>query len=303
MVEKRLYRIIASLGAIFIYLFFVALLVDYVKEKKDLIQDFGYNVDDAIVVELSEPEDNTPIVKPQNKPKPEPIKEPVVTPPTPKPAEPIVQPKPEVKPIILPPDPEPEKQEKEKPVVKEEPIQEKKESRDLIAKSAKDLFSTVRTDKYDKVMEEKQKQDAARASRLKKQKAEQARKKREAKKRKAAKMAALAAAQAAMQDIQKASAASHKKSGAEDAFWSPVSNHIQSLWNRTIQTQVGLSASVRITIDSDGRLTYRIKKLSNNSLFDQKLHIFLQNLEYETFPKYRGGSSTSRVVTFMDTAD
>jgi outer membrane biosynthesis protein TonB len=305
MVEKRLYRIIATLGAIFIYLFFAYTLVDFVKNNKTIIQDFGYNVEDAIVVEIAAPVHEKPVEKPVEKPKPKPtpepkkVVEPIILPPDP---EPIPEPKPVVKPIILPPEPEEKPKPKVEPVKETppEPVQEKKESRDLIAKSARDLFSTVRTDNYDKAIEERRKQDAARASRLKKQKAEQARKKREAKKQQKARAAAVAAAKAAMQDIEQSTAASHKKSGTEDSFWSPVSSRIQALWNRTIQTQDGLNADVKITIDNRGRLSYRIKRLSNNSLFDQKLHIFLQNLEYESFPKYRGGSSTSRVILFED---
>jgi type IV secretory pathway VirB10-like protein len=287
MVEKRLYKIIAAFGAIFIYLFFVYTLVDYIKNSEKIIQDFGYNVDDAIVVEIEAQENNKPIEKKVEKPKP-----------TPKPIE---KPKHTVPPIVLPPEPEVKPEVKpvveEKKEVKKEIQQKEKESRDKVAKSAKDLFSTIRTEKYDKVIEERKKQDAARASRLKKQKAKQAQKKREAERRKREK--ALAAARAAMQEVE-AAAASHKKSGQEDAFWSPVSNRIQALWNRTIQTQDGLSADVKITIDNRGRLTYRIKRLSNNSLFDKKLQIFLQNLEYESFPKYHGGKSTSRIILFED---
>ncbi len=292
MVEKRLYKIIATFGAIFIYLFFVYTLVDFVKNKQKIIQNFGYNVDDAIVVELAAPENKHPIKKEIEKPVP-----------TPKPV-PLPKPEPKhiVEPIILPPEPEPKPVEEKKEVI-EEPKQDKKESRDIVAKSAKDLFSTVRTDKYDKVMEEKRKQEAARASRLRKQKAQEARKKAQERKKEKARKKALKEARAAMQDIEKATAASHKKSGEEDAFWSPVANHIQALWQRTIQTQDGLSADVKITIDSNGHLTYKIKRLSNNALFDKKLEIFLQNLEYESFPKYRGGSSTSKVLELEDRAD
>jgi len=282
MVEKRLYKIIAAFVAIFLYLFFVYLLVDFIKNSEKIVQDFGYNVDDAIVVDIAAPEQEKPLEKEVEKPKPKPM--------------------PVVEPVVIPPElevkPEPVKEvEKivEEPEVEEE--QKEEESRDKEAKSAKDLFSTVRTDKYDKVMQERQKQDAARASRLKKQKAEQKRKQAEKVKKRKAK--ALAEARAAMQALE-SSAFSHKKAGAEDAFWSPVSNRIQALWNRTIQTQDGLSADVRISIDNRGRLTYRIKRLSNNSLFDKKLQIFLENLEYESFPKYRGGGSTSRVILFED---
>ncbi len=289
MVDKRLYTIIASFGAIFIYLFFVYALVDYVKNSEKVIQDFGYDVDDAVVVELVAPENEKPVEKEVEKPKPAPI---------PKPVTPVIQtpPEPEVKPepIVLPPEPEPIEVPKK---VIPEPIEEPKveqESRDIVAKSAKDLFSTVRTDKYDKVMDERRKEDASRASRLKKQKAKQ--RKQQAQQRKKA----LEVARAAMQTLDSSSAASHKKSGSEDSFWSPVTNRIQAMWTRTIQTQPGLSAVVKITIDDQGRLRYRIKRLSNNSLFNKKLQIFLQNLEYESFPKYKGGESTSAVTTFAD---
>ena len=284
MVEKRLYKIIAAFGAIFIYLFFVYMLVDFIKNSEKIIQDFGYNVDDAIVVDIAAPEKETPLEKEIEKPKPTPIPKAIV--------EPIVTPpEPEVK-------PEPVKEvEKVIEVPEKEEEQKEEESRDKEAKSAKDLFSTVRTDKFDKVLEERQKQDAARASRLKKQKAEQKRKKEKREKKRKDK--ALAEARAAMQALE-SSAASHKKAGVEDAFWSPVSNRIQALWNRTIQTQHGLSADVRITIDNRGKLSYRIKRLSNSSLFDKKLQIFLENLEYEIFPKYRAGASTSRTILFED---
>ena len=288
MVEKRLYNIIATLGAMFIYLFFVYMLVDFVKNSEKIMQDFGYNVDDAIVVDIVAPENLKPVEKEIEKPKPipVPIVQPPITPPTPIiKSEPIPEPVKEVKEVI------------------EEPAVIEKESRDKVAKSAKDLFSTVRTDKYDKLMDERKKQDVSRASRLKKQKAEQARKKSQEKKKRKEREKALAEAMAALQNIDRSSAASHKKSGTEDSFWSPVANRIQALWNRTIQTQHGLNADVRITIDNRGRLTYKIKRLSNNSLFDKKLQIFLENLEYESFPKYRGGGSTTKVLYLEDRDD
>ena len=73
-----------------------------------------------------------------------------------------------------------------------------------------------------------------------------------------------------------------------------------SKWNRTISTQDGLSANVKIKIDGQGRLTYKILSFSNNNLFDQKLKVFLDNLEYERFPKYRGGTSIEATFEFKD---
>jgi len=283
MAEKALYRYIASFGAIAIYLMFAYFLVDFIKSNQILKKDYGYDVDDAVVVELSAPEKK----KPQNSPKPK--QQPVPTPPKP------IEPTP---PKIA----EPVEAVKEVKKVEEESKEQQKEqvSRDIVAKSAKDLFSTVRTEKYDKVLDEHIKEEATRASRLKKQKAKEAKKREEEKKRKAK---ILAAAHATMQVVQESAAASHKKSGEVDAFWSPVNNRIQALWERTISTQDGLSADVKITIDNMGKLTYRITRYSNNSLFDQKLKNFLENLEYETFPKYHGGSSISGTLTLEDKAE
>ena len=268
MVEKTRYSFIATFVAVATYLFFVYLLVDFIQGKDENKKDYGYNVDDAVVVELSAP--------PKKRPKPSKAKPDIL--PKPKPLPPQPEAKPEVKPEV-----------KES---KEAPEQKEKESRDIVEKSAKDLFSTVRTEKYDKIAKERQKQDAARASRLAKQKAEQARKKKKRQK-------ALAAARAASQELSSITA-SHKKKGEENNFWSPIGNRITGLWNRTISTQDGLFAKVRITINAQGKLSYKIKQLSNNTLFDQKLRNFLQNLEYETFPKYKGGDSTSIVLTFKD---
>ncbi len=284
MVEKRIYKIIASIGAVFIYLFFAYLLVDFIKDHKNVIVNFGYNVEDAIVVELDTPEAQKPVIKKEEK---------KITPKPPA-KEAIKPPLPETKPI--------QKQEEKKPLekIEEAPKQIKKESRDIVAKSAKDLFSTVRTKKYDKIIEERHKQDAARASRLKKQKAEQKRQKEIEERARKRKEKALRKMREAMQSLESSSAASHKKSGVEDAFWSPVSNRIASLWERTIRTQAGLSAEVRIRIDNTGRLSYRIKRLSNNRLFDQKLQTFLENLEYETFPRYKHGKYTEKDILFQE---
>jgi len=302
MVEKTLYKIIALIAALFIYLFFIYSFIEFVKDSQKDVKDFGYNVEDAIVVDLESIPDEKPIIqKPDPKPKPiekpKPIieEQPKVLPPIEevKP-EPTPEPEPEPKPEPEPPKIEPVKE------IEAEPVKEKaQESRDLEAKSAKDLFSTIRVKNYDKVIEERQKEDATRASRLAKQKAAKAKKAQE-KKRKAK---ALSAAKALMQDLQKTTSSSHKKRGEKDDFWSPVSSRIMAKWNRTISTQDGLMATVKIRIDKTGKLTFRVKRLSNNSLFDTKLKIFLENLEYERFPKYRGGAFIEANFEFKDQSE
>ena len=308
MVEKKLYKIVAFFIAILLYILFGTALISYIKESAKIIKDYGFNVDDAIVVELSNEED-----KPQKKSsiKEKIIPKPIVVPPTPKviKSEPIKE-EHKVEPIVLPPDPEPEpviekKIEIEKP--KEEPkkLEEKpQESRDKEEKSAKDLFSTVRTDDYDKVLQERIKEDKARASRLKKQeaqkKAQQRAKRAKAKKEKQKRERIAREAQEMVENFNLSAPTSHKKRGDRHEYWSEVSSKIMSKWNRTISTQDGLNANVRIKIDSKGRLTYKVLSFSNNNLFDTKLKAFLDNLEYERFPRYKGGSSIEATFEFKD---
>ena len=311
MAEKKLYKIIAFFIAILLYILFGTALISYIKESAKVVKNYGFNVDDAIVVELSNEED-----KPQKK---IPIKEkiipkPIVVPPTPKiiKSEPIIKKEPKVEPIILPPDPKPEpipvvekKIEIEKPKEKPKKIEEKpQESRAKEEKSAKDLFSTVRTDDYDKVLQERIKEDKARASRLKKQKAKrkaQERAKRvKAKKERQKRDQIAREAQEMVENFNLSTPSSHKKKGDRHEYWSEVSNRIMSKWSRTISTQDGLKADVKIKIDNRGRLTYTILRFSNNNLFDQKLKVFLDNLEYERFPRYKGGSSIDATFEFTD---
>ncbi len=276
MAEKNLYKIIASFVAIFAYLFLIFSVVSFIKEEAKLKKDYGFNVEDAIVVSIDSLIKDKP--QPIEKLKPEPIVKPVV------------------KPIVLPPDPE--------PIVeppKPEPEVEK-ESRDIVAKSAKDLFSTLRVDDYKKAMQEKQKQEEARASRLKKQKAEKAKKKAEEKQKKEKQKQKKQAQEAKklVEQMQISTPTSHKKSGEKHEFWSFVSSKIMSKWQRTVSTQDGLSATVTIRIDNQGRLTYSDLQSSYNSLFDTKLKVFLDNLEYERFPSYKQGSFIEAEFEFTD---
>ena len=301
MAEKKLYKLIATIIAISIYLFFVYTFVQLVKERENKVKDYGFNVDEAIVVELETKPDKNPIVEKKPKPNPQPKE-------TQTPKE---LPKPVVNEIVKeemtptkeeekkPDVPKPKVEKEIKAVEAKEEKPKEQEARDKEAKSAKDLFSTLRTKDYDKVMEERVKQEEKRASRLAKQKA--AKQKQEEQKRKRAQ--ALSAAKAILQDIKPSSSTSHKKRGEKDDFWSPVSSKIMAKWNRTISTQDGLKAVVKIRIDNSGRLTYRVRRLSNNPLFDTKLKIFLENLEYDRFPGYRGGSYIEADFVFKDQAE
>ncbi len=292
MAEKNLYKIIASFVAIFAYLFLIFSVMTFIKEEAKFKKDYGFNVEDAIVVNIDSliKEKPQPIEKLKPEPIAKPVIKPIVLPPEPEPIkpEPIILP-PDPEPIILPPDLEPE------PEVE-------KESRDLVAKSAKDLFSTLRVDDYKQAMAEKRKQEEARASRLKKQKAQKAKKKADAKRKKEAKKRKKEAqeAQRLVEQMQISTPTSHKKSGEKHEFWSFVSSKIMSKWQRTVSTQDGLSATVTIKINNQGRLTYSDLQSSYNSLFDTKLKVFLDNLEYERFPSYKQGSFIEAEFEFTD---
>ncbi len=325
MVEKNLYKLIASFVAIFLYLLLIFAVISYIKSSGKLKKDYGYSEEDAIVVNIDSLLKEE--LKPVEKLKPEPISKPVIKPepkkiePEPKPEpEPEPKPEPEVKkpdPIILPPDPEPVVEPPKPEVQKPEPIilppdaeiaEENEESRDKQSQSAKDLFSTLRVDDYKKALREKQKQEEARASRLKKQKAKRAReqakqRQREEAKRKAElkrRKAAAKEAQRLVEQMQISTPSNHRKSGEKHKFWSFVSNKIMSKWQTTISTQDGLSATVTIRIDNQGHLTYSDLKSSYNSLFDTKLKVFLDNLEYERFPSYKDGPFIEAEFEFTD---
>ncbi len=300
MAERLSDKLIGLITAIVVYLailfaIYYAVVVEQPKKK-----DYGFNVKDAIVVDIDTLIKEKP--KPVDKPKPVTKSAPPVPktqPPTPKP-----QPKEPEKPVEKPTPPDIKKAETPK---EEKAVQEKKESRDKMARSAKDLFSTIRTEKYAKAMEEKRKQAAARASRLKKQKAEEARKKALARKKANAlakkRARQRAEAQKLLQELESSQASSkHLKKGEEHAFWSFVSNKIMGKWNRTIATQDGLKGYATIRIDNKGHLTYRNLKLSGNSLFDTKLKVFLDNLEYVRFPAYKDGPYIEAVFEFKDQA-
>ena len=293
MAEKFSYKFISLIIAVGIYIAVLFAIYYAIVEDEKKKKDYGFNVEDAIVVNIDTliKEKPKPVEKPAEKKPPPPLIQRAV---------PIQQPeekKPDIKKSV-PIEKVPEKQ--------EEPPSKEKESRAKMAKSAKDLFSTVRTDKYKKAMEEKRKEREARASRLKKQEAEKARKRAAAKRKareKARKEAARKAkeAQKLLEELQVTQTASkHRKKGEEHKFWSFISNKIMGKWNRTVATQDGLTGYATIRIDNRGKLTYKNLKLSGNSLFDTKLKVFLDNLEYERFPAYKDGPYIEAVFEFKD---
>ncbi len=269
MAEKNLYKVIALFVAIFAYLFFAFSLIVAFNDDKE-IKDYGFDVEEAVVVNIDSLIKDKP--KPIEKPKPEPIQE-------------------KIEPVVLPPIPEPT-------VAEEKKVE--KQSREKEAKSAKDLFSTVRTDDYKKIMQERVKQEEAKASRLQKQKAEAIKKAEEKKQKEKQRKKELQEAQKLVEQMQISTPSEHKKSGEKHEFWSFVSSKIMAKWERTISTENGLSATVTIIINNKGELRYKDLMLSGNSLFDTKLKVFLDNLEYEKFPAYKQGSYIEAEFEFTD---
>ena len=264
--NQKFFDIIGILFSILIYLLIFLVIAYYIHEQKDKKKDYGFNIEDAIVVDLESIPDD----------KPSPKLEPILAPQTP----------PQTKP-------------QEESEAKESVATKKQESRDKEKKSVKDLFNDLPTDKLKEQMKKHEKELAIRESRLKKQKelekqraakiAEQIRKRREANK-----------ASQAVEKLNITPASSSQKSGEYDDFWSSISNKIMAAWQRTLSTQDGLKANVKIRIDKHGRLTYKIINLSNNNLFDTKLKAFLDNLTYERFKAYDKGPFIEAVFEFKD---
>ncbi len=300
MADKNLYKFIASLIAIIAYLFIAFSLITFIKDEKKPKKDYGYSIEDAIVVNIDSLLDDKP--KPLEKLAPKPVQIKQSEPkPVPKPVEPVHK----IEPIILPPDPEPEPEPKVEPIIlplDTQPIEEE-DARDKEAKSAKDLFSTLRTDDYKKAMKERQKQDEARASRLAKQEAKKLKKAKEVeakRKKEQQKKAKAREAREVVEQMQISTPSKSKKSGEKHEFWSFVSDKIMAKWQSTISTQDGLSATVVIRINNRGKLSYSDLQSSNNSMFDTKLKVFLDNLEYDRFPSYKEGRFIEAQFEFTD---
>ncbi len=186
---------------------------------------------------------------------------------------------------------EKEKTIKQEPPKKEPDKKEKpKESRDKVERrSLKSLFSTVKTEDYKKIMEEKRVSHKTRASRLKKEinKNSSAKKKRILKLIKGLKLS------------ENKGARSFKK-GEYDEYIGKIQEIIDLKWQQTPQTLPGNKAYVLIKIDKYGRFSYKIEKLSYNNAFNAKLKEFLESLKYTRFPPYRKGRYIEIKIEFKD---
>jgi protein TonB len=169
----------------------------------------------------------------------------------------------------------------------------KSDSRDLVEKSVKDLFSTMKVKKNANEIEEKLKQEKTRASRLKKIKAKELFKSSSINKKEITKE--LMKIKKMLKDTK-----DKVKGDYDDKFWSKVSSIIMTKWNQTVGTKDGLKATVIIKIDYKGRLFYRNLKFSFNNLFDTKLKQFLDSLSKEKFPPYKKGRYIEAEFVFAD---
>ena len=166
------------------------------------------------------------------------------------------------------------------------------DSRDLIKKEIKDLFSTQQTQDKANETEEKSKQNQARASRLKKIDAKELFKSNDFKKTLAKKE--IANIKKILNDVKK----DKLKGKYDNKYMSKIQLSIMKQWQNTIGTKDGLKATVTIRIDNHGKLTYKNLKPSFNELFDQKLKEFLKQLTTQTFPRYKGRGATYIETTF-----
>lgn len=175
----------------------------------------------------------------------------------------------------------------------------KKDSRDIIEKDAKNLFSTMKVDKKRaNEVEEKIKQEKTRSSRLKKQSAKELFKSSSIDKAKVKnellKMKKLLSSSSKKNEI---------KGKYDDEFFAKISSIIMQKWNATIGTKDRLKATVILKIDKNGHLSYRNLKSSFNNIFDTKLKDFLDNLSKELLPKYKKGNFIEAEFLFTDRED
>jgi protein TonB len=167
------------------------------------------------------------------------------------------------------------------------------DSRDIVEKNIKDLFSTMKVKKDANEIEEKLKQEKTRASRLKKINAKELFKSTPVDKKAITKE--LMKIKKLLKDKK-----DKVKGDYEDKFWSKISSIIMPKWNQTIATKDGLKATVIIKIDNKGRFFYRNLNLSFNNLFDTKLKQFLDSLTKEKFPPYKKGRYIEAEFVFAD---
>lgn len=85
--------------------------------------------------------------------------------------------------------------------------------------------------------------------------------------------------------------------GDFDEFYAEVQEILAKNWN-PVRQGTEYSAEVEITIDARGVFSYLIKKDSGNLEFDKVLQEFLDIMQTQDFPPYKGGSKTTIMVTF-----
>ena len=89
-----------------------------------------------------------------------------------------------------------------------------------------------------------------------------------------------------------------KKGGAvEDKYYSNIYKILAKNWIPD-NSDVGYVAVVLVIINNKGNFNYKIKKLSSNENFNQKLIQFLESMKLKQFPPYEKGSKTVVEVYF-----
>ncbi|MBN2963688.1 TonB C-terminal domain-containing protein [Sulfurospirillum sp. T05] len=88
--------------------------------------------------------------------------------------------------------------------------------------------------------------------------------------------------------------------GAYDEYLGRITELLEGYWQQTIDTVSGAQASVRVSIDRQGRFSYAIVKVSYNNAFNAKLRDFLERMKSVIFPPSVEGDVTSLNVTFKD---
>ncbi len=180
---------------------------------------------------------------------------------------------------------------KEKEIQKpKKELLQKKESRDKKENiNLKSLFSTVRTEDYKKIAEEKRVSYKTRASRLKKQITKENLKKT----KKILKL---------IKELKLSNkiGAKASKRGEYNEYIGKIQEIIDLKWQQTPQTFPGNKAIALIKIDKYGRFSYKIEKLSYNNTFNIKLKEFLESLKYSKFPPYKKGRYIEIKIEFKD---
>ncbi len=85
--------------------------------------------------------------------------------------------------------------------------------------------------------------------------------------------------------------------GEYDEFYAKVQEILYKNWN-PIWNRNQYEAEVQISINSLGKFSYSIMRLSGDLEFDTALREFLDIMLIQEFPRYEGGNQTNIIVTF-----